>query len=65
MFPNKQGWPLRTAGGEVFHSLEEMQGSGNPYMAALAESFLKAREEGERMAAAIFNRRSLGDRTEA
>ncbi len=48
-------WPIRTAAGEVFNSIEEMEASPNEFVRGLAASMRAGAVEREKMAAKVFN----------
>lgn len=56
-----QSWPIKTAGGEVFNSIEEMKASTNEFIRGLAESMEKGAEEREKLMAEIFNRATVNE----
>ena len=48
---------IKTASGEVFTSIDEMERSGNSYIRGLAQSMRLTREMFERKAAEVFNKK--------
>lgn len=50
----KGGWPIKTAAGEVFNSIEDMKASPNEFVRGLAESIVKAQKEREKAAAQMM-----------
>ena len=52
---NQNVWPLQTAGGESFNSIDEMLKSDNSYIRGLARSIIRLSEDREKIAAGVFN----------